>query len=636
MGIARLGLLGAACSLAACAINFNAPITGTLDVSVGDRPSFTKVRSPSPSPWATVRPPLPPKSPSPKPIVTPKSEAARPDIKVFAGSSLNEFNDGIPEEAYFGNVQGIAAGPDGSTYLSDGKRIRRISPEGTVSTYAGSFWGTLDGPVLEARFKRPTGLAVTQSGEILVADFDAHRIRRIANHQVTTLAGSGEAGLLDGLASIARLNGPTAIALAPNGEVFSWEPKSQAVRAIKDGMVSTLRTDVWESPGQFVMKVAQALDSRGELPVPLRPFSELPQLYKPLKSVVFDAAGYLCYWTSDGRVYRQGPKQDELLASGVFGRLVAVDRLGVVHMVKNPLVIHYRGLQLQADQVGRISGSETLLTAGSSGVYRDGSADRARFLRPNGLAVDGEGALLVADETNNRIRRISAGMVSSVANVKAPGLLCVGTDNSIFVVQENPPGDRRSCRIQKLDTSGNLTDFVGGECGFSDGLGGTARFLDIQQLTMSPNGTLYVTDDHAIRKVAPDGRVLTVAGRVYRPGYLDGEPENALLNQPKGIVAIDGNVYFSDAGNGLLRVLEAGSTVRTVARIPGMSQLAAGRGGQLYGITRDDIFVIGPSGATRIARPGITWELGGIAVGPDGAVYVSDVVKNQILSIKFP
>ena len=154
--------------------------------------------------------------------------------------------DGEGARARFADVHGgsLVAGPDGTLFLTDDRRyVRKITVEGQVSTLAGGpVTGFADGLGAQARFNGPAGLAVDGDGNVLMADAGNHRIRRITpDGTVTTLAGSGASGSADGDAASATFTGPTGVALGPKGDVYVLEMEAQRVRRIStDGQVVTV------------------------------------------------------------------------------------------------------------------------------------------------------------------------------------------------------------------------------------------------------------------------------------------------------------------------------------------------------------------------------------------------------------
>jgi DNA-binding beta-propeller fold protein YncE len=132
--------------------------------------------------------------------------------------------DGPPAVARFNSPLGVAALPDGKVVVADSDNhcLRVVASDGTVTTLAGDGnRGVIDGPRTQARFVRPIAVAVDASGVIYVSDQgDAHRIRRVILGQVETLAGDGTAGFADGAGDLARFYGQEGIAISPDGHTL--------------------------------------------------------------------------------------------------------------------------------------------------------------------------------------------------------------------------------------------------------------------------------------------------------------------------------------------------------------------------------------------------------------------------------
>ena len=148
-------------------------------------------------------------------------------VTTLAGSGQEGFADGPGADAVFSSPSGVAVRPDGTIVVADrfNNRIRLISPAGLVTTLAGSgAAGFADGSAAEARFMRPWGVAVGPDGDVLVCDVGNHRIRRIvADGAVSTVAGSGAAGHLDGTGGAATFDFPRSIAVDTNGHAVVGE-----------------------------------------------------------------------------------------------------------------------------------------------------------------------------------------------------------------------------------------------------------------------------------------------------------------------------------------------------------------------------------------------------------------------------
>ena len=129
-------------------------------------------------------------------------------VSVFAGSGDTGSANGAGTAASFYFPNSVAVDAGGNVYVSDGVNdlIRKITPNGTVSTFAGSgVAGAADGIGTAASFNGPAGLAVDAGGNVYVADANNNRIRKITPvGVVTTVAGSGHAGSRNGQISVAR------------------------------------------------------------------------------------------------------------------------------------------------------------------------------------------------------------------------------------------------------------------------------------------------------------------------------------------------------------------------------------------------------------------------------------------------
>ena len=130
---------------------------------------------------------------------------------------------------------------DGALLVTeDGARIRRISPDGIVSTLAGGeVEDFADGPGRDARFSGASGLAVDREGNVLVVETSG-RIRKILpGAMVFTLAGSTARGGTDGALLEATFDTPTGIAIARNGDIFILEPGKHRIRKLSNDRVTT-------------------------------------------------------------------------------------------------------------------------------------------------------------------------------------------------------------------------------------------------------------------------------------------------------------------------------------------------------------------------------------------------------------
>ena len=200
--------------------------------------------APLASPTPTSSPTASPASP------TPPSAASACLVSTIAGKAGETgAADGVGPAARFGEEgASLAIGPDGVLYVSDraNMTIRKVTLDGTVTTLAGKAGeaGTVDGRGAAAQFGRLGGLAIDASGTLYVTDDDNGTIRKITpDGTVTTLAGkAGESGLVDGVGSAARFSGPVGMTIDASDNLYvgSWEVNPAIRKITPDGTVTTL------------------------------------------------------------------------------------------------------------------------------------------------------------------------------------------------------------------------------------------------------------------------------------------------------------------------------------------------------------------------------------------------------------
>src|SRR5689334_17747362 len=176
-----------------------------------------------------------------RPLSTPVGWKAH--VKTIAGDGSPVIRDG--KQSGFSDPFGVAVAKDGTIYVADAgesNRIRKISPDGNVTTLAGGSEGFADGVGQAASFNTPSALALGPLGELFVADTGNNRIRKITpDGHVSTVAGDGTAGYVDGPAAKAQFNGPIGVAVDADGNVFVADTYNDRIRLIApDGQVSTV------------------------------------------------------------------------------------------------------------------------------------------------------------------------------------------------------------------------------------------------------------------------------------------------------------------------------------------------------------------------------------------------------------
>ncbi len=421
----------------------------------------------------------------------------RHDVIVpFAGTGDHGYGgDGGPaNEALLDAPNGLAADAYGNIFIADSlnNRIRRVNRSGRISTIAGNGnagYGGDGGPATEALLRRPSGVALGAGGDLLVADTGNNRIRRIDSQgTITTLAGSGAMGFSGdgGLATEAALMWPRSVVADAAGNVYVADIRHFRIRKIDSkGIIRTIAGT--GEPGY----------SRDGMPA------------------TEARLGWLGGLAVDGD-----------------GNIYAVDRSNFcVRMVDAAGIIR------------TVAGTP-------EGILRPSNVivGKAMLCVPEGLAIDLEGNLYVAERSAHKVRRLAPdGSVSTIAGMGAPGYAGDGGPGSEALL-------RRPCDVA-VDLSGNL----------------------------------YIADsrNNRVRRVDPAGQIATVAGsgqwgREGREGVL---ATDALLDNPERVMAgLNSEIYV--ACN-----ISAGGTVHSTVYSVGDGQVftAARSGDARFWTERDRV-----------------------------------------------
>lgn len=154
------------------------------------------------------------------------------------------YADGQDTSAFFNQPFGVAVDPAGNVFVADAgnNRVRKITPNGLVSTYAGTGAAGLSNGLDTATFNFPESVTIDKAGNLYVADYGNNMIRKIATDgTVSTFAGSGAPGADDGIGPKATFNSPGSITIDASGNLYVTDNANNLIRKITpDGTVSTL------------------------------------------------------------------------------------------------------------------------------------------------------------------------------------------------------------------------------------------------------------------------------------------------------------------------------------------------------------------------------------------------------------
>lgn len=160
-----------------------------------------------------------------------------------AGAASGGFKDGKGNQALMKFPIGIELAPDGSIFVADHENhaIRQLFPDGTLTTVAGGpdRLGSADGGLTSAQFNQPYGVKLDKTGTLWICDTKNGLIRKLANSQVTTFAGSTP-GYANGKLRDAKFYMPSYLNFDENGNTFIADKHNHCIRKISpDGMVTT-------------------------------------------------------------------------------------------------------------------------------------------------------------------------------------------------------------------------------------------------------------------------------------------------------------------------------------------------------------------------------------------------------------
>ena len=420
-------------------------------------------------------------------------------VTAFAGTTTTSngdapfgFADGGPGVAKFDHPAGIAAHADGMLYVLDNSRIRKVTPDGFVTSLP---INKSDG----TRFIFPgiiaTGLAIATDGNIFVAAPAENLIRKVTpNLSVLDIAGTPlVSGTSDGTGAAASFSGPGNLAVDASGNIIVVDAFNDSIRKITpSGVVTTVASNV---RGQSI-----------------------------------------------------NPAGGSLSPPYLLG--LAIDRSGALFVADPNLhLIRRIGVDGTKTIVAGTGWPDGVNTCGFCGIFVGRS-------KPVGVAVDSAGTLFVPDGaiirkvTAGGIDSILActNVPTCVTANKAVETVAVDKADNIYVAQAGV--------IFKITPAGVSSILAGGGTAkFSDGIGGNASFGVVKALTADAAGNLFVADttNNAVRKITPSGVVSTIAGSAGAVGVVLGTLP-ASLGAPAGVAVDAAGMLYVSSENAVLKI----------------------------------------------------------------------------------
>ena len=627
-----------------------------------------------------------------------KWKSSGPIITTVAGSGEKGFggDGGTATEAELAYPLGIAVDPDHNLYIADqgNLRIRKISPEGIITTFAGT--GENDhsgdgGPATEAALGGLLEIASDGAGNLLIYDSRSRRLRRL-----------GPAGLIDTVAegvpggSLAVLNENEYYAFSYGGQTIQrlnlLEPAAVDLISVQYP-ICDLAVD---GQGRLFYSRPLGYDDENSLWVlPLilnsdnfqEPFEELAYSFEKLAfnipsqmlslesfkkpcGLAFAASGDLLIADGPGsRIYQVDLETllfKPLVGSGQYG--YGGDggpALAAALKAPHSMAVGPRGDLYISDpedhRVRKVSfptAVETTLTA--SGL----DFPPTTVLRePSDLAVDAAGNLYVCDTRQNTVWKVEpGGAIATVAGTGERGSSTIRNGSLAPLAALNHPAglavdgrgnlyvaDSGSHRVRKVGPDGLISTLV------STRPGRDLIFIAVPSPTdiaVDGRGNLYIISGNSIEKVGPDGVMVTVAGTSGRDTGDGGPATSARLSDPHGLaVDAEGNLYIADSGHHRVRKIGsdgiistvAGRGVRgnsgnegpaTLAQIDSPSSVAIDLHGNLFIASADQVRRVDAGGIiTTVAGPQGRWSA--VAVDAAGTLYMANAEDRTVHRLSY-
>jgi len=522
-----------------------------------------------------------------------------------SGSSLGD--GGPATSASVSSPSAVAFDAAGNMYISDfANRIRKVTPAGIISTFAGSntnaFAGD-GGPATSASLSNPTGVAVDAAGNVYIGDTGNNRIRKVNPAGIiSTYAGGANIGGNfgdGGQATNASLSLPLGICLDSSGNLFIADSNYNRIRRVSAGGGATAIT-VSPTSLSFTYTIGGTAPANKTLVV---------SSSAGVLNVAAAASGGA--WLSVTPASGPTPLTLNIavnpltLTAGSYTGTITLTPPAGAGVTPIPVTVNL----LVLSGAGAIS---TIAGNGIQGFQGDGGAATSAWLwSPLGVTVDNAGNVYFSDSGDFRIRKVTpGGIISTVAGNGSIGFsgdggpatsatlwpplngyqgVAVDASGNLYIA------DYSNNRVRKVNSAGVISTVAGNGLPISSGDGGAATSAGLSRpagVAVDGAGNLYIAEltGARVRKVNPAGIISTVAGSGAPGNSGDGGPAtSASFFAPIAVTAdAAGNLYIADTTAARVRKVNAAGIITTVAG-NGTHGSSAGDGGPATGAALDPL-----------------------------------------------
>ncbi len=622
-------------------------------------------------------------------------------LKTMVGSGASGFSgDGGPAiEAQLQLPAGLAFDSQGNLYIADraNHRVRKVDQRGTITTVAGN--GTAGfsgdgGPATEASLNLPSDVVVDKQDNLYISDRSNNRIRKVNRKgMIQTFAGNGKDGYHgDNMPALkATLDKPFGLALDKHNNLYIADRGNNRIRKVdSSGLISTVAGDggfyfIGDNGPAYRASIAGptgvTVDDNGNVYIADRSNNRIRMVDKQGLIRTIMGTGHQEY-NGDSELGR------ETSLHLPFG--VELDKNGDLLVIDRS---HYRirKLTMKGSKVTTLAGNGVKQFGGDGGP-----AQGANLEFPHGIDVDSKDNVVFADKSHFRIRKITPeGIISTIVGngirgnigdggpaLKAsihPFRMRLNHKDEIFFI--SPSGF--VSLVRKVNTKGIINEYITtGDASYqkaimASGSGASTRsditvISQFSDLALDNKGNVYLADriNHQVRKLAPNGKIQTIAGTGESNYFGDGGPATKAAFRDPAAITLDkkGNLYVADAANNMIRKIDTNGIITTIAGNGKHDDTGDGGPALEASLRSIDSLVFNPAGELHIVetnthhirkikkdgtivtvagRPGIQGNFGDggpatkamlkqpadIAFDSKGNMYITDMGNNSIRKV---